>query len=74
MIINPVILGGPPEANQLAYDILSLCRKRLEVDEGACGYEVIGILSSVKHQLMAEANEKMLKDTEMTNKILGDNP
>ena len=51
-----VILGGSPDANNLAHHIMKLCR------ESECvGYEVVGALESVKFQLVAEANDRREK-------------
>ena len=48
-----IILGGSPDANQLAYEIIKLC------DRSACeGFEMIGALESVQFQLISEANNR----------------
>ena len=51
-----VILGGSPDANNLAHQIMKLCR------ESECfGYEIVGALESVKFQLIAEGNNQREK-------------
>lgn len=64
---NDVILGGTPAANSLAWKIGRLCR------ESECmGFEMIGALESVKHQLIAEAHSRMIDATATTKALIYD--
>ena len=51
-----VILGGSPDANNLAHYILELC-----LESECVGYEVVGALESVKFQLISEGNDQREK-------------